>query len=387
MWLKKYNKKRIKSYGDDINLKLCIVLGTRPEIIKMSPIIRLCEQRKLDYFVLHTGQHYSPEMDAWIFKDLELPAPKYNLGVGGKPYGKQVGIMIKEISKVYEIEKPDVVLVQGDTISVLAGALAAKKMGIKVAHHEAGLRSHDTKMLEEINRIIVDHISDYLFCPTPDAIKNVYMEGFEPEQIMLSGNTIVDATIQNSEISENSKIDLPQEYILITAHRAESVDNEENLKNIFKALTRVVQETKVRIIFPIHPRTKKRMQEFKIDGVIENVELIDPVGYLDFLKLEKHAKLIMTDSGGVVEEGFILKVPCVTLRETTERPETLEYGVNVLAGYNPDKIVECVHQMMNKKIQWSAWDSPFGDGQASSRILNKLAKEEYNGKKTTAHHM
>jgi len=188
-------------------MRIAIILGTRPEIIKMSPIIRECERRKIDYFILHTGQHYTKELDDGIFSDLELPKPKYNLGVGGQPYRKQVGIMTREIIKILQKEQPSVILVQGDTISVLAGALAAQKLGIKIGHHEAGLRSHDTTMLEEINRVITDHVSDYLFVPTPDALKNLHQEGKEPERIFFTGNTIVDAVYQNLELAQRkSKI-------------------------------------------------------------------------------------------------------------------------------------------------------------------------------------
>ncbi len=360
-------------------MKICIVLGTRPEIIKMASLIRECERRKLDFFILHTGQHYSKELDEQIFDDLELPKSRYNLGVGGQPYRKQVGIMIKEISKILEKEKPDVVIVQGDTISVLAGTLAAKKFNIKVAHHEAGLRSHDITMLEETNRIITDHVSDFLFAPTPDALKNLHQEGREPDKIFLTGNTIVDTVNQNLEIA-NKKSDAlrklkiePNEYILATIHRAENVDKDDKLRNILEGLKMVQTNLNLPLIFPIHPRTKNKIKEFNIE-LPENLTLIDPLGFLEFLQLEANAKVALTDSGGVQEECFILKVPCITVRENTERPETIEYKANILAGTEPKKILECTLHMIANYPKLNNWENPFGDGNAAKRIMEILTK-------------
>ncbi|MBS3091159.1 UDP-N-acetylglucosamine 2-epimerase (non-hydrolyzing) [Candidatus Pacearchaeota archaeon] len=363
-------------------MKLAIILGTRPEIIKMAPIIRECEKRKMDYFVLHTGQHYSKELDEQIFLDLELPKPKYNLGVGSQPYRKQVGIMTREIEKIFEKELPNLVLVQGDTISVLAGALAAKKLNIKVGHHEAGLRSHDTSMLEEVNRVIVDHISDFLFTPTPDALKNLHQEGKEPSRIFFTGNTIVDALNQNIEIARNKskileKLGLrSKSYILVTAHRAENVDKPEKLKDIINGLSLIYKEFAIPLVFPIHPRTLARMKENNIESP-KGLFLLEPVGFLDFLILEQNAKLVITDSGGVQEECFVLKVPCVTIRENTERPETIEYGMNILAGTNPDKMLLAAKEMFSKSINpgSNGWENPFGDGKAAERILDILMEK------------
>jgi UDP-N-acetylglucosamine 2-epimerase (non-hydrolysing) len=366
-------------------MKLAIILGTRPEIIKMAPIVRECESRKIDYFILHTGQHYSPELDKEIFEDLELPHPKYNLGVGGQPYRKQVGIMVKEITKILKKEKPDVIIVQGDTISVLAGALAANKLQIKVAHHEAGLRSHDTGMLEEVNRVIVDHISDYLFVPTPDSLKNLHQEGIEPDKILFTGNTIVDAVNENIDISEKKKNVLkelglkPKEYFLVTAHRAESVDKKEKLADIFTGLSLVGKEFNLPIIFPMHPRTAFKAKEFELE-IPKEITVIKPTGFLEFLQLEKNAKLVLTDSGGAQEEAFILKTPCVTLRDNTERPETIEYGANILAGTNPESILKATKEMMKKDLKWSKWENPFGDGKAAKRIIDYLLKFEMDWK-------
>lgn len=360
-------------------MKVCIVLGTRPEIVKMAPIVRECERKRIEYFILHTGQHYSKELDEQMFSDLELDKPKYNLGVGGQPYRKQVGLMIKEIEKILEQERPDIVFVQGDTISVLAGALAARKIGIKVGHHEAGLRSHDTGMLEEVNRVIVDHISDFLFTPTPDALKNLHQEGRNPDKVYFTGNTIVDAVQQNLELAKKKSDILnrsglrEKEYILVTAHRAENVDKQDRFLGIIEGLRKVYAEVNIPIVFPIHPRTLNKMEEFHIE-IPEGIRTIPPAGFLDFLMLEKNAKVVLTDSGGVQEECFILNVPCVTLRDNTERPETIEYGGNILAGVNPDKILACTKAMLNKELKHNSWDNPFGDGNAAKRIIEITLK-------------
>ena len=334
-----------KDGQDAFDGKIAIILGTRPEIIKMSPIINELDNRGSDYFVLHTGQHYSYEMDKKFFEDLELPKPKYNLNVGSQKYGKQVGMMIREIMEILAKEKPTVVLVQGDTNSVLAGAQAANKLRIKIAHHEAGLRSHDLTMLEETNRIITDHISDYLFAPTEDALRNLQDEGINNDKIFLTGNTVVDAVLQNFELANRKvnilkKLNLKEKnYIIVTAHRAENVDREKRLQGIIEGLTLVGQYFKLPIIYPIHPRTINNIKKFGLK-IPDSVKFLDPLGYLEFLQLEANAKLIITDSGGLQEEACVLKIPCVTIRNTTERPETINAGINILAGTNPEKILQ-----------------------------------------------
>jgi UDP-N-acetylglucosamine 2-epimerase (non-hydrolysing) len=352
-------------------MPICIVIGTRPEIIKMAPLIRACQKRKLDFFILHTGQHYSYEMDRKFFEDLELPSPKYNLNVGGQEYRKQVGMMIREIMNVLAKEKPEIVFVQGDTNSVLAAALAANKLGIKLGHHEAGLRSHDLSMLEETNRIITDHISDFLFVPTQDALQNIEDEGINSYKF-LTGNTVVDAVNENLQISDRKssimiKMDLQKKgFMLVTAHRAENVDSKERLQGIVDGLGLVAQKFKVPIIFPIHPRTSKNLAHFGITLPPEIV-LTEPLGYLDFLQLEANARLIITDSGGLQEEACILQVPCVTIRDNTERPETIEAGVNILAGTESQTILASVEKMMAYSGKWT---NPFGDGKAGEKIID-----------------
>ena len=355
-------------------MKVSIILGTRPEIIKMSPTIRECEKNGLDYFILHTGQHYSYNLDKIFFEELELPVPMYNLEVGSGSHAEETGKMLMGIEKVLQKEGVDIVLVEGDTNTVLAGVLAAAKLGMKAGHVEAGLRSYDRSMPEEINRVVADHISDYLFAPTEKAKKNLIREGIDVNKIFITGNTIVDAVFQNLEIGkEKSKIldELnlkSREFLLITAHRQENVDNKKRLGGILSGLELVYEEFGFIITYPVHPRTKKRIKEFGLK-VPEGVRLIEPLGYLDFLQLEANARLVLTDSGGVQEETCVLRVPCVTLRDNTERSETLEVGSNVLAGTNPEKILDGVKLMFDKE---NNWENPFGDGKAGMRIIKIL---------------
>ena len=351
-------------------MSIAIVLGTRPEIIKMSPVIRECEHKNLDYFILHTGQHYSYEMDRVFFEQLELPKARYNLDVGSGNHGEQTGKIISGIEKVLMEEKPDAVLVQGDTNTVLAGALAASKLHIKVGHVEAGLRSYDRRMPEETNRVLADHCSDYLFSPTKKAKDILLGEGIPEDMIYVTGNTIVDAVRQNVKIAPErasilNELDIePGNYLLTTAHRQENVDDRVRLTGILQGLESLAEEFDMPVIFPIHPRSRKRIQEFGI-STNGSITLIDPVDFLSFLQLEKNAGLILTDSGGVQEESCILGVPCVTLRDNTERPETMEVGANMLAGTKPERIVACARKMSERE---RTWENPFGDGMAGERI-------------------
>jgi len=354
-------------------MKICITLGTRPEIVKMSPVIRECEQEGLYYFILHTGQHYSYNMDKVFFEQLELPDAKYNLDVGSGSPGEQTGKMLIGIEKILQKEKPDVVLVEGDTNTVLAGALATAKLHIKVGHVEAGLRSYDKTMPEEINRVLTDHCSDYLFAPTEKSKKNLLAEGIDEKKIFVTGNTIVDAIYQNMEISEenvNSLEDFELErkqYFLITTHRQENVDVKIRFEGILKGLELLANEFGLPVVYPIHPRARKTMNHFELNA--RGIEFIEPLDYPSFLQLEANAKLVLTDSGGVQEETCILGVPCVTLRDNTERPETLEVGSNVLAGTNPERILEGVRFMLKEDRRW---ENPFGDGKAGERIVEIL---------------
>ena len=350
--------------------RIAIVLGTRPEIIKMSPVIRACERENLDYFILHTGQHYSYNMDRVFFEQFGLPEAKYNLDVGSCSHGEQTGKILTSVEQVLQKEKPDVVLVEGDTNTVLAGALAATKLHIKVGHVEAGLRSYDRQMPEEINRVLTDHCSDYLFAPTETARRILLGEGIPDTKIFVTGNTIVDAVFQNLEIAKdrnNALNDLhlePKNYFLVTAHRQENVDVKERFKGIISGLELVSDEFGLPVIYPIHPRARKMMNHFGLKA--NGIEFIEPLDYLSFLQLESKAKLVLTDSGGVQEETCILKIPCVTLRDNTERPETLEVGSNVLVGTEPERILDGAKLMLSKENNWK---NPFGDGKAGEGIV------------------
>jgi UDP-N-acetylglucosamine 2-epimerase (non-hydrolysing) len=358
-----------------LEMKISIILGTRPEIVKCSPIIRECCRLSLDYFVLHTGQHYSYNMDKVFFDQLNLPKATYNLDVGSGSHGKQTGKMLAGIEEVLLKEHPDVVLVEGDTNTVLAGALAAVKLGIEVGHVEAGLRSYDRNMPEEINRILTDHCSDYLFAPTPKSKGILLHEGIEEKNVFLVGNTVVDALYQNLEIAKsNSQIFntlglASGQYILATAHRQENVDDHKKFAGLIRGLQMVQSEFKIPLIYPIHPRAKKQLEQFSIDYT--GITLVEPLDYLAFIQLESKAKLVLTDSGGVQEETCILGVPCVTLRDNTERPETLEVGANILAGTNPEKILDASKISLDHKKNWT---NPFGDCTAGQKIVKILVE-------------
>ncbi|MFA6888188.1 MAG: UDP-N-acetylglucosamine 2-epimerase (non-hydrolyzing) [Candidatus Woesearchaeota archaeon] len=372
-------------------MKLCIILGTRPEIIKLSPIIKECIKRNIQFIILHTGQHYSYTMDKVFFENFELPLPNYNLNThiileeqetksdllenpdACTNHGKQLGIMLGKIEEILIKERPDLVIVQGDTNTTLAGALAAAKLHIKIAHVESGLRSYDNKMPEEINRILTDRISDFLFVPTQIQEKILLQEGVSPDKIFVVGNTITDVVYTYLPICPLPEIQ--KEYFLMTLHRQENVDNKEILCSIFCALKQIYAKYHIPILFPIHPRTQKRLEQF---GIVfpEGIQLHPPTDFFTFLSLEKNAKMILTDSGGIQEESCILGVPCVTLRDNTERPETILVQMNILAGTTPEKIIQSCNNMYtsfysnnkNKVISQKI----FGDGTTAQQILNIL---------------
>lgn len=349
---------------------IVLVLGTRPEIIKMAPVIRACQKKGVSFSVLHTGQHYSYEMDRSFFLELDLPRPKYHLDVGSGTHAEQTGKMMTGIEKILLAQCPDIVLVQGDTNTVLAGALAAAKAGVLIGHVEAGLRSYDRTMPEEINRVVADHLSDLHFAPTQESQKNLIREGIDESAIFVTGNTVVDSLLQNQDIARETSAILQRlglrsgEYLLVTVHRAENVDDKSRFLGIISGLMRVSKACDLPVIFPVHPRTRKMMQEFGLSS--DGFTFISPVGYIDFLELERHARLILTDSGGVQEEACILQVPCVTLRENTERPETVFVGGNVLAGSSPDRIVATAQRMISSQRSWA---NPYGDGTAGEKIV------------------
>ncbi len=354
---------------------IAVILGTRPEIIKMSPILRLLRRQRKPYFLLHTGQHYSYEMDKRFFEDLDLPTPHESLSISrfkASGHGEQTALMMRGIETAFLKRKPRVVLVQGDTNTVLAGSLVTAKLpGMKLGHVEAGLRSYDRCMPEEINRIASDHVSDFLFVPTRAAKTTLLSEGVSAKKIHVTGNTIVDAVFENLQIAKKKvklkRWGLPGDgsYLLVTLHRQENVDHKARLQSILRGIEKTALHFKKTVLFPVHPRTQKRLKEFglKLPSMIQAVE---PVGFLEFLRLEAGAALLLSDSGGVQEEGCILKVPCVTLRTSTERPETVTAGGNVIAGYEADTILRLARRMMHVPRRWA---NPFGDGRTAERII------------------
>lgn len=360
-------------------MKVCLIVGTRPEVIKMSQVIKELERTNTNFFIIHSNQHYSPEMDQVFFDELKLPKPKYNLNVGSGMHSNQTGNILIKMEPILEKEKPDYVLVQGDTNTVLAGGLAAAKLGIKVGHIEAGLRSYDRTMPEETNRVVTDHLSNFLFAVTKKQKEILKRESIEESKINTVGNTIVDAVLANIKIAEKTSTILQdndlkeKKYVLLTAHRASNVDTSENLQGLLKAVSSIADLEKV--LWPIHPRAKKKLEEFNLK-LHPNISLINPVGYLDFLILQQKAKIVLTDSGGLQEESCILGTPCLILRENTERPETIEVGASALVGRDSKKLKENFEKFSNSR--GLKWDNPFGDGTASERII-KILKEDFYG--------
>ena len=369
-------------------MKIATILGTRPEIIKMAPIIDEIAKRGIDQIVLHTGQHYDKEMSDNFFRDLEIPSPDYNINVGSASHGKQTGLMMKGIEEVLVSEKPDIVLVQGDTNAVLAGALVASKLHIAVGHVEAGLRSFDMTMPEEINRRVADVASSMYFVPTVESAINLLAEGFSRRNLIVTGNTVVDACFRHLEIAKKrgieeeslSRLDIENmdNILTLTMHRAENVDDRKRVTSIIEALKELDQ---MKIIFPIHPRTKNTLQEFglfdELDS-LEHVHIIKPIGYLDFLQLTSASTLILTDSGGLQEEAITLDVPALTLRYNTERPETVTSGGNILVGSDKDAILEYVDRILSdEEFRDRMKNAPNPYGQGDSAKLTVDAIQEY----------
>jgi len=403
-------------------MKLIHIVGARPQFIKLAPILKAIERHNQDHpdqhiqeILIHTGQHYDYEMSQVFFDELGLKAPDYHLGVGSGTHGYQTGEMLKRIEEVLLREKPDLVMVYGDTNSTLAGALAAAKLHIPVAHVEAGLRSFNKKMPEEINRVLTDHLSTFLFCPTETAVENLRREGFtnilnaghllplnyrpetlEPRTthhgrrtmhyasrttphgavVANTGDVMYDAVLlylglaeEKSQILEQMGLK-PKSYALATVHRAENTDQPERLRAIFEGLERVAKEG-LPVILPLHPRTRKQLNALGIHP--KEVQVLDPVSYLDMLVLEKNARVILTDSGGVQKEAFFFRVPCVTLREETEWVETVEAGWNTLVGCDPKRIVQAALEA-RPGIE-SVW--PYGDGRAAEKITELLEGWEH----------
>lgn len=372
-------------------MKIATILGTRPEIIKMAPIIDEISKRDIDQIVLHTGQHYDAEMSDNFFKDLNIRTPDYNIHVGSGTHGKQTGLMMQRIEEVLLEEKPDIVLVQGDTNAVLAGALVASKLHIPIGHVEAGLRSFDMTMPEEVNRRVADVSSLMYFVPTVESAINLLAEGVSRKNLFVTGNTVVDACFRHLElakekgISEQSlkelNIDEMDNILTLTMHRAENVDVKERVVNIIDALK---QLDDMNIIFPIHPRTKNTLEKFGLFEELNNLEhvhIIKPLGYLDFLYLTSVSTLILTDSGGLQEEAITLDVPALTLRYNTERPETVTAGGNILVGSDKDAILENARKILDdeefaNKMRNAV--NPYGQGESAKLTVDAI--EDYYSK-------
>jgi UDP-N-acetylglucosamine 2-epimerase len=376
-------------------MKIITIVGARPQFIKAAAVTRAIQRynkrcpskQKLQEILVHTGQHYDYLMDKVFFEELELPTPDYQLGVGSGPHAQQTGMMLEGIERVLEKENPGMVIVYGDTNSTLAGALAAAKLNIPVAHVEAGLRSYNRTMPEEINRVLTDQLSTFLFCPTSQAVKNLAEEGIKPGRgrvVKKVGDVMYDSILYYSKIAEKKSTILkdlglrsPQsaignlQYYLATLHRAENTDNSNRLKSILRALNEIGENTPV--ILPLHPRTKKMMGAYRLFPGSRRIRFIEPVSYLDMLTLEKNATAILTDSGGVQKEAYWFGIPCFTLREETEWVETVKSGWNVLVGIEPKKIVrEIIH--LEKRRLSKKGTGIFGDGKASEKIIQVLIR-------------
>ncbi len=354
-------------------MKIVTIVGARPQFIKASPVSKALAQAGHQELLVHTGQHYDHKMSQVFFDQMSIPKPYKNLEVGSGPHGQQTALMLERIEQLLLQEKPDRMLVYGDTNSTLAGALAACKLQIPIAHVEAGLRSYNRQMPEEHNRVLTDHCSDLLFCPTQTAIDNLAKEGMQ-NGVKLVGDTMYDAVLQFTEIANQHStalrdLDLtPKQYVLATVHRAYNTDVPENLRSIMSALVQLG----LTVVFPVHPRTRARLDA--LDGHAPDtptIKMVEPVSYLDMLVLEQNAKLILTDSGGMQKEAYFFGVPCVTLRPETEWVETVDAGWNVIADTDPEKIIAAVR---DKAWPTTAPPPVFGTGDAAHNIAAHLSE-------------
>lgn len=352
-------------------IKVVTIVGARPQFIKAAAVSReFIKSGKIKEVIVHTGQHYDSNMSDIFFEEMEIPKPDYFLGINGLSHGAMTGQMLEKIEEVLLNEHPDWVLVYGDTNSTLAGALAAKKLHLKVAHVEAGLRSFNMKMPEEINRILTDRISDILFCPTDTAVENLETEGFTFHDIKIfqNGDVMQDAAIFYSSKCRKPKFDLPETYVLATIHRAENTDSIENLTSIFKAFHEIGKTKK--IVLPIHPRTRKILDNSSIEIDNQKIILIDPVGYLEMVYLLKNCELVMTDSGGLQKEAFFFEKNCVTFREETEWVELVKNGFNIVSGTDSKSIIEGYKKQKSIKSDFNI--DLYGKGMACRKIVDAL---------------
>lgn len=363
-------------------MKIISVVGARPNFMKVAPLHRAFNQFSIynleftiEHLICHTGQHYDEKMSKVFFNDLELPEPDFYLGVGSGSHAEQTGKVMIEFEKILLKEKPDLVIVVGDVNSTIACSLTASKLHIKVAHVEAGLRSFDRNMPEEINRLLTDSISEYLFVTEKSGLENLKNEGVDDSKIFFVGNTMIDSLVYYKGKADSSKIlkkyDLQKNnFVLFTLHRPSNVDTKDQLIELFSSINKIAEKRKA--IFPIHPRTKNNLEKHKLKYIIHpNIILTDPIGYIDFIALIKNAELIVTDSGGIQEESTFLGVQCITLRNSTERPITIDVGTNQLFGNDLEKAVEAALDVLNGKIKKGSIPELW-DGHAAERIVQIL---------------
>lgn len=354
-------------------LRINTVVGARPQFVKASVVSRkigLEFRNRVEETIVHTGQHFSASMSDLFFDELEIPSPKYNLGVQASSQGQMLGEMIKGLETVFETEKPDLVLLYGDTNSTLAGALAASKIHIPIAHVEAGLRSYNIRMPEEINRILTDRIAKWLFCPTQNAVQILEKEGTDPKKIFLSGDVMFDSVLYFKEKLKPSlrvkELTHHSEYAVLTLHRAENTENLDAIKALLQSIDNAFDGK--RVIFPIHPRTQKLLENSGVQ--FSNILALPPIGYVDMLYLVKGASLVLTDSGGLQKEAYYLKTPCVTLRNETEWVELVDLRVNKVVGIDPKKVIAAAKELWGQTISHET--SPYGDGNSAEKILKIL---------------
>jgi len=357
-------------------MKILTVIGARPQFIKASAVSREIKRRKeeglpITEILVHTGQHYDRNMSYVFFQELNLPEPNYYLGVGAKNHGKMTGEMMAKLEEIMLEEKPNVVLVYGDTNSTLAGAVTASKLHIPVAHVEAGLRSFNMDMPEEINRVLTDRVSKWLFCPTEKAVENLKREGFENFncKIVKTGDVMYDVALYYRQFSKRPQIKIAEDFVVCTIHREENTENEDRLKNILEALEEIGKE--IQVILPLHPRTRKKLKALGINP--KHITITEPVSYLEMLWLLTHTQMVLTDSGGLQKEAFFFKKPCITLRDETEWVELVENGFNVVVGSDKEKIIDT---FKNHRFNQNYEIDLYGKGDSAKKIVDELLKDK-----------
>jgi UDP-N-acetylglucosamine 2-epimerase (non-hydrolysing) len=364
-------------------VKIINIVGARPNFMKIAPVMDAMGKSKvIKPLLLHTGQHYDEKMSSLFFEELKIPKPDIYLGVGSGTHAKQVAHIMEKFDDVCEEEKPDAILVVGDVNSTMACSLVASKLGIKIIHLEAGLRSFDRRMPEEINRLVTDSIADLLLTPSEDGSQNLLNEGISADKIQLVGNIMIDTLFRFLPVIEKSSIIdqlhlTPQQYLLVTLHRPSNVDQKENLKEILTTFREI--QKKIKIVFPVHPRTMKNINEFGFSELInemKNLIITEPFGYLDFQRLMTQSKAVITDSGGVQEETTALKIPCITIRENTERPVTVTEGSNVLIGSDMGQLVLMIEKVLANKWKKSTIPEQW-DGKTADRVVKIIEAQNW----------